>query len=190
LTTFANVQMDPLSLAAKTAGLLTIAANVLQEGYTIVQLIREFRKDILTLTEEVAQLVGIIHALLPSVAEFDTPSKNHVAGNSGNCSESDPSKPTSVDTNRENGVVRGQRALDQTSHQLIIEIRSCQQTLTEVKSLLARFAPTRGERFGNAAKQLQWSLKRSDIERLRKSLAKHKNNFNFILSAHGTYDPV
>lgn len=62
--------MDPFSLSTGLAGLLTLTSSVISAGYRMVQQVRDFESDQISLINEVAQLSGILYTLQPYAAEL------------------------------------------------------------------------------------------------------------------------
>ena len=57
--------MDPVSLSANLAALLGLTNSIISTGYKMIQEVRDFEADHLSLINEVAQLSGILHTLQP-----------------------------------------------------------------------------------------------------------------------------
>lgn len=179
--------MDPLSLAASLTALISVATNLVKTGYALVQSMRELRKELESVTDEVALLAGVMQALLPSATDKALLSlESELLSGS---SDIQSSKSTPSDSDSEFEATRIGSTRNQIYRQMIHEIRSCRKTLAELEKFVDRVIPKQGEHLANAAKQIQWSLKKSDLQRLRESLERHKTAFVLLLSAQGTQVP-
>lgn len=190
------LQMDPLSITASVVALLGFASQLVKGGYAIGQSVREFRKEILIITDEVALLVGVLHSLLPSISEVSDASADTFlvfaakaneprnAARSSSVTELSKPSPPSSDSEYEN--IQLHNVEDRLSSQLVKEIGLCRKTLVEVESLLSQTTLKAGKRVANAAKQIQWVFKKSEVQQLRQTLERHKTAFGLILSAQGT----
>ena len=63
--------VDPLSIAASVAGLISLAASVIQNGYKLFNTVRDCPKELLTILSEVSGLNGVLIALKPVVEELE-----------------------------------------------------------------------------------------------------------------------
>ena len=132
--------MEALAVASTISGLLPWATQILKAGYGLIQSVREFRHEFLMVANEVAQLVGVLHALASStgytsltVTGSETPPKDPL-------NVSQTSSPSS-DSDSEYETIHRHSAQSHLAFNLDNELRSCRQTLRDVESMLQRFSP-------------------------------------------------
>jgi len=65
--------MDPLSLSASIAGLITLADVVVDRVYTYIKGVKNARKEIAALLTEVTGLFGILNSLRLVVTRYEEP---------------------------------------------------------------------------------------------------------------------
>src|ERR1700721_1964784 len=85
-----DLEVDAVSTAAGIAGLLAIATSLVKGAYTLSISAKEFRKEWTSIANEVAQVLGVLHALKPSFG-FGSPSSDQASSYSA--SSSTPSSP-------------------------------------------------------------------------------------------------
>ena len=158
--------MDGISSAASVVALLAFASGVLKQGYLLYHSAREYRKELKNITDEVAQLVGVLHALSPTFRDRHD------------------GEVTAMSLQVQVGEVQSEI---QMSSEMKTEVRLCGQTLEDIQTTLSRYTPKPVHRLTNAVRQLHWSFKKSDILQLRKRLERHKTAFTLILTAQGRY---
>jgi len=182
------LQMDVLSITTSVIGLLSLATSLVRGGYTLAQPTREFSRDFTAITNDVAQLIGILQALLPSAGEvsetLDSSSSSDTFPSSPS-NPSDSSKFSPSGSESEFEAIRVTSTESNLSTQLVHEINACQQTLSELQNILSQYTLKDTKGLADTAKQIRWSLKKPQVQRLRAALNNHKSTFGLILSAQG-----
>jgi hypothetical protein len=186
-------EMDTVSATASIAGLLAIATTLVKGAYTLAQSEKDFRSELTTIADEVAQLLGVLHALKPSFGPFRSPSVRSVRSSfsSGEVTPqsragSTPPQSTISDSDKEYEVLSVGGTCDYLSIQLSNEISTCQTTLMELDRLLSQSNPAPGSPIANVTKKFRWSFKKPDLDKLIHKLERHKSTFVLILSSQGT----
>src|SRR5436305_1644821 len=156
--------MDGISSAASVVALLAFASKVLKQGYSLYHSAREYRKELKNVTDEVAQLVGVLHALSPTFRDCHN------------------GEVTAMSSQVQVGEVQCEI---QMPSEMKTEVRLCDQTLEDIQTILSRYTPNPAHRLTNAVRKLHWSFKKSDILELRERLERHKTAFILILTAQG-----
>lgn len=180
-------EMDPISAAASIAGLLTIAVQLVKGAYTVAQSAKDYNKDLTTMGDEIATLMGLLVALKGS---FVSP----YGGSNGESPELSPTPSTPSSSSQRSSfsnssyeIVSFGRTQTYLSDQLCNELVACQSTMDDVAKLLSHAGPSsRRSSFTNVTKQMSWFLKKSDIAALTERLDRHKITFILILSSQGT----
>jgi hypothetical protein len=65
------IKMDPLSVAASVAGLITIAETVVNRGFKLGKIAKNAEREIARLIAEVTNLFGVLHSLHLVVLRFE-----------------------------------------------------------------------------------------------------------------------
>ena len=186
-----DTQMDVISATASIAGILAIATKLVKVTYSLAQTGRQFRQDLTALGNEVSSLLGVLHTLKSSVlAHVDVSSPITSASISSSSSTSSSSfRSTPSESDKDYEVLSLGRTQTQLNRQILQEIDACQSTLIKADQLLSQFGPKPGQAVFNATKQLQWSLKKPDIQLLISKVEKHKTTLAVLLSSQGTFVP-
>jgi hypothetical protein len=183
--------MDPVSVTASMAGLLTIATNILKGVFILSTTARDFQNHWKSIANQVSQLVGVLHTLKSSFRPLTNELSLYMSGGSIASSPRDsiPSSSSSTPSEREYDVLSIRRTQEHLSTQLTNEIASCQVTLMEVALLLSQSQLKPGKLISNVRKQLLWPLKKPELKKLLERLESHKSTFVLIFSSQGTYAP-
>jgi hypothetical protein len=186
------VDMDGLSAAATVFSLLAVASTLVKSCYAAASSALRYRKEISELADDVALLVGFLHAQVAPVDEYggSKPSvyvvtapapQGHVPTSPTNSASSSSPQSDSESV----VIVDGQVQL---TWQLRSEVEACRKTLDEIGNFLAHFGHgTTSSSVGKFTKIAHWLLRAPDFKRFHLALERHKNNFTLLLSAKGTY---
>jgi hypothetical protein len=160
--------MDPLSIAASLAGLITITGQLVRFGFTFGSTVHDHQKEVQGITNEVVQLSGILHAIQPIVEDAER--IRHTPPQTG-CEGADVA-----------GSLRNKRLIIPVE-----EIVACENTMVEISQELGKVSLQAGKFWSNTAKRLHWSVKQAPLSTLLNRLERHKATFSLALSAHSTY---
>ena len=149
--------MEAIGLAASLAGLVALAASVVKAGNSFFHPFHEFTREVESIKREVLQLEGLLHDLQPLV---DTIAQNPMAASSTHASS-------------------------QKSELGLREIKSCTETLQEVKRLYEKSLPKENRPVQNIAKRFLWPISRDEVQDIIERLERHKSTFTLSLVAHG-----
>jgi hypothetical protein len=174
--------MDPISLAASIAGLISLVDLAVTKGTKFYYSVQDAPKEMLLLTGEAAALGGVLSALMRIVEQktYITDSET-VADNlnhprilqqlvHGNNQSLLPNAPEKI--------------LRKTEPVLI---HSCRDTLEELRDMIMRLEGRPGETLKNAGKRFRWGSKEDAIQGLIAKIERYKSSFQLATSADSLY---
>jgi hypothetical protein len=154
--------MEAIGLAASLAGLVALAASVVQAGCSFYHPFKEFAREVESIKGEVVQLEALLCDLQPL-----------------------------VDTIAQNAMVTSSTPASSQSPKLgLHEIKACMETLQEVKKLYKKLLPQENRPVQAIAKRFLWPISRDEVQDIMERLERHKSTFTLALVAHGLESTV
>jgi Fungal N-terminal domain of STAND proteins len=176
------LSMDPLSLAASITALISIADVAVTRGMKFCRSVREQPKQMSTLIGEAAALSGVLSALRRIVEQKGSTLDMEKTGN-GDCQEDSAPRQSMRGDSQSDPEPMPTPPLGKMEPVLL---QSCQQTLEQLRDMLARMESREGETVMNTAKRLRWPFMESEMNDLLAKLERHKSSFQLAISVDST----
>jgi hypothetical protein len=175
--------MDPISLAASIAGLISLVDLAVTRGTKFYYSVRDAPKEMLLLIGEAAALSGVLSALMRIVEQKTciTDSETTVVDNL------DHPRVLQQLVHGDNQSLlpdAPEKILRQTEPVLI---HSCRDALEELRDMIVRLERRPGETLKNAGKRLRWPCKEDAIQGLIAKIERYKSGFQLAISADSLY---
>lgn len=169
--------MDPVSLAASIAGLVSLAETVVSIGRKYYSGVRNAPREMSALIGETAALSEILLSL-KEIAE-----QENGAIKSQESNKSLDSK-TSALSQLTRSKLAGEGVIKNLSPVLF---DSCLETLSKVQRIITKLECHSDETILNATRRLRWPSKQEEIQNLLARLERHKSSFQLAISADAAY---
>lgn len=175
--------MDPISLAASIAGLISLVDLAVTRGTRFYYSFRDAPKEILQLIGEAAALSGVLSALTRIVEQ-----KTHIIDSEMTAVGNIDSKGGLQQLFHGNNQSLLPDAPEKTAEKMEpILIQSCRETLEQLRDIIDRLEERPGDTLKNARKKLRWVSKEDAIRILVAKIERHKSSFQLAISADSLY---
>ena len=158
--------MDPLSISASIAGLLTLVAATVE---TFSRLIVDNRnqafeeREVLGHVKELEKILNVLHA---------------------------DESPTRIRPVGEIELVVPETYKNLTLQKIQHLTESCKDTLNKIVAIVDTHRPVRGKVLSNMANRVRWGMNRPTLQALLDDLQKHKVTFTCVQSARTLFFPL
>jgi hypothetical protein len=173
--------MDPLSLGASIAGLISVVDLVITRGTKFYCSVRDAPKEISTLIGETMALMGILTNLKTFVMQ-------QMSGETGNVVGSRDS--TSLMKYLVQDTTNSSQPYAKQSSDIVVDkkepvlIHNCHEALKSVLDLLSQMESCPDEPVKNTVKRLRWHFAENKVKGLLAKIERHKNSFQLAMSVN------
>ena len=177
--------MDPLSLVASIAGLVTLADVAVTRGMKYCRSVRAAPKEMAEIMEEAFALSGVLSTLKRLLEHNQITEMGKSVRDNGQkrgvlehlVDDGDEPPPQYEST-----IPRG--AVGEITPVLL---QTCHQTLEQLRDTILALEVHSDERIKNVSRRLRWPFKENEIRDLLVKIGRHKSSFQLAISVDNMY---